>query len=48
MAGDAVKELDLKGFKRRLFLTALNMIHQNNRAISSEQATKEMEKRRKK
>ena len=48
MVGDAVKELGLKGFKRRLFLTALNMIHQNNRAISNEQAKKEIEKKRKK
>lgn len=45
VAGDAIKELGLAGLRRRLFLTALNMIHQNNRAISNEQVAKEMDKR---
>lgn len=47
MVGEAVKELNLKGFEKRLFLTASDMIYQHYGAIRNMIIQKEMDEKRK-
>lgn len=44
--GESVKELELKGLRRRLFLKAQNMIYNTELSIEAERRDKEMSKRK--
>ena len=44
MAGELIRELELKDITRRLFLKIMNLIYLNDMKISQARATKEAKK----